>query len=498
MYKNQITFKLSIFVFILFVYSCQNNKNENTKVDLDKSEKIVKYEKFKLKKAKQIITAKENKEKFKEIDNSEITNTNFNNEHQITVFVNPHKKFQTIEGFGGALTDAAAETFYKLSKDKQKEFLKAYFDKKTGIGYNLFRTHINSCDFSSESYAYGDTKDDTALTNFSIEHDKKFRIPFIKEVQALVGDEFKMFASPWSPPAWMKTNNDMLHGGKLKPEYFQTWANYYVRFFDEYKKQGINFWGLTVQNEPLATQIWESCIYTAEEEKDFVKNFLGPTLAKSAFKDTKIIIWDHNRGPMVQRAMTAFDDPEAGKYIWGTGFHWYVEDNFDNVKLVHEAYPDKKLLFTEGCLYPFDYSRLSEWHWGEEYAKSIIHDLNNSVVGWTDWNILLDEKGGPNHVGNYCYAPVIANTKTNELIYMISYYYLGHFSKYIRPGAQRVLCSSTTDKILATAFINKDSSIAVVALNTQDEDHDFNIIIDHQKISCSLPKHSINTVLINK
>ena len=284
-------------------------------------------------------------------------------EHDPTVILQPGKQFQQIEGFGGAITDASAETFYHLPEQARKEILKAYFDRNDGIGYSLCRTHINSCDFSSESYAYCEVAGDKPLDHFSIEHDRAYRIPMMKEAMKTAGEDLKFFASPWSPPAWMKTNNNMLQGGSLKPEYFQSWADYFIKFFKAYAKEGIPFWGLTVQNEPMAVQTWESCIFTAEEERDFVRDYLGPTLARNNMGDLKVIIYDHNRGVISQRAGTVFDDPEASKYVWGTGFHWYTGNHFENIKLVKEAYPDKKLLFTEGCVFPFDYNNLDDWRY---------------------------------------------------------------------------------------------------------------------------------------
>lgn len=417
-------------------------------------------------------------------------------EHKPTIMLDANRTFQEIVGIGGAFTDAAAETFYKLPADKQAEILDAYFTTDKGIGYTLGRTHINSCDFSSDSYAYSETPGDKELKDFSIDHDRKFRIPLIKEAMAKAGGKITMYASPWSPPAWMKDNNNMLRGGKLKPEYMQAWADYYIRFFEEYKKEGINFWGVTVQNEPMAVQTWESCIYTAEEERDFVKNFMGPTLKKSAFADTKIIIWDHNRGLMNQRAKVMYDDPEASKYVWGTGFHWYTGDHFENVKLHAEAFPDKALIFTEGCVYPFNYDSIREWHWGETYGTSLINDLNNGAFAWTDWNILLDETGGPNHVNNNCLAPVIGNTKTGEVIYMNSFYYLGHFSKFIRPGAKRITCASNDDELLATAFLNPDGKIATVVMNKTSKDKVFFVWINNRAVQANSPAHSIITLVI--
>jgi len=358
-----------------------------------------------------------------------------------------------------------------------------------------FQTLINSCDFSSESYAYA-AAGDKELKTFNIDPDRKYRIPFIKAALEKTSGKMELLASPWSPPAWMKDNNNMLQGGKLLPEYYQSWANYYVRFMEEYKKEGVDFWGLTVQNEPMAVQTWESCIYTAEEERDFVKNYLGPTLLKSSYSGAKLVIWDHNRGLMVQRAKVMYEDPEAARYVWGTGFHWYTGDHFENVKLHAEAFPGKEMLFTEGCVYPFNYDSIYEWHWGETYGRSLIHDLNNGAAGWVDWNVLLDETGGPNHVKNFCFAPVIANTKAGELLYMNSYYYLGHFSKFIRPGAKRILCSSNDDDLIATSFINTDGTIATVIQNETGKSKDFYVWIENKAIKANSPAHSIITVVL--
>ncbi|MEI9960321.1 MAG: glycoside hydrolase family 30 protein [Limisphaerales bacterium] len=442
------------------------------------------------------LTAKDGGQRLAKTEEADLANQLPVSEKEEFIFIDPSKTFQTVIGIGGALTDAAAETFYKLPADKQQEILTAYFDPKNGIGYTLGRTHIHSCDFSSESYTY--VKDgDKSLDSFDISHDLKYRIPFTKAAIATAGKNFTIFASPWSPPAWMKDTDNMLHGGKLKPEYYDSWARYFGKFIHAYEKEGIPIWGLTVQNEPLASQTWESCIYTAEEERDFVKNYLGPTLRKDGLKDKKIIIWDHNRSLMYERASVALDDPAAAKYIWGVGYHWYVGDNFENVKRVKEAYPKTHLLFTEGCHGPFDFSKINEWQWGELYAKSMINDFNNGVEGWTDWNVLLDEKGGPNHVQNYCFAPIHADTKTGELFYMNSYYYIGHFSKFVRPGAKRIICSSSTDKLMTTAFLNQDGKIAVIVLNLSDKPQLFNLWLGGKTVKSTSPAHSIITLVVS-
>ena len=446
------------------------------------------------------LTAKNSENKITQTETLQFTDKPQPVETEVAIFVDPSKTFQTMLGIGAALTDAAAETFYKLPKDKQKELLTAYFDKYKGIGYTMARTHIQSCDFSSDSYSYV-KENDVALKTFDVSHDYKYRIPFIKEATAAAGGKLTLFATPWSPPAWMKTNNNVLHGGKLKPEFDQSWANFYVKFIKTYEKLGIPIWGLSVQNEPMATQTWESCLYTAEDERDFIKNFLGPTLVKSGLGSKKLIAWDHNRDLIYQRASTIFEDPAAAKYVWGTGYHWYetwtgAGMDFESVRRVAEAFPDKKLIFTEGCVESFDATRYKDWALGERYGYSMINDFNAGTVGWTDWNILLDEHGGPNHVGNFCFAPVHADTRTGELIYTNSFYYIGHFSKFVHPGAKRIVSAASRDKLLTTAFINPDGKLAVVVMNKTDETIDYSLWIKGKAAKTTSPAHSIATLVV--
>lgn len=420
-------------------------------------------------------------------------------ENEVVVFVDPDKTFQSYMGIGGALTDASAETFYKLSKAKQQELLTAYFDKQKGIGYTIARTNIGSCDFSSDTYSYI-KENDKELSSFNIAHDKKFKIPFIKEAMQAAGGKLTVFASPWSPPAFMKTNNDVLHGGKLKRDFYQPWANYYSRFIKAYAAENIPVWGITIQNEPMATQRWESCIYSGEDERDFLKNNLGPTLKKDGLGNVKIIGWDHNRDLLYQRASTLLNDPEAAKYLWGIGFHWYEpwsggEPMYDNLKLVHEAFPSTNLLFTEGCKEAFKLANVNDWKLGEKYGASMIHDFNNGMTGFTDWNILLDETGGPNHAGNFCFAPIHGNTKTGELIYTNEYYYIGHFSKFIQPGAKRVTSSASRSQLLTTAFKNKDGKMVVIVMNQSDKSTPYFLWINGKAAQLRSPAHSIETLV---
>lgn len=418
-------------------------------------------------------------------------------ETQVCVFVDPTHRFQKITGFGGAITDASAEVFGKLGAAEQQELLKAYYDKKDGIGYTMVRTTIGSSDFSSGSYAYVQDGD-TALKTFSIDHDRQYRIPLIKAAMKTAGGKLDVFATPWSPLGWMKSNNNVLQGGKLLPQYRQVWANHYIKFIKAYEKEGIPIWGLSVQNEPMATQKWESCIFTGEEERDFIKYYLGPTLAKAGFGSKKLMAWDHNRDLIYQRASTVLNDPAAAKYVWGIAFHWYENWSgglrmLDNVARVHEAFPGKALMFTEGCIEKFNWDKVSDWQYGEVYGQNMISDFNNGTSGWTDWNILLDEQGGPNHVGNYCMAPVHA--RDGKLYYSNAFYYIGHFSKFVHPGAQRVAATPSRSKLEATAFVNPDGKTVVEVMNRSDEEVPFFLWVNGKAAETKSLAHSMTTFI---
>lgn len=409
--------------------------------------------------------------------------------------VYPEVEYQEIEGFGGAFTEASTTTLNKLNPELQKKVMESYFDGQLGLGYTLCRTHINSCDFSLENYSYVEDGDED-LSTFDISRDKASLIPVIKEAKALAGSSLRLFASPWSPPGWMKTNGMMNFGGKLLPKYRQTWAKYIAKYLQLYSEEGINMWGLSIQNEPDAVQTWDSCIYSAEDERDFVRDYLAPTLESQGFGDTNIIIWDHNKDNLYERAKVAYTDPEAYKAIWGAGFHWYSGDHFGDLEAVHHAFPDKKLLFTEGCIEGG--VKLGDWSVGERYGHHIIGDLNHWANGWVDWNILLDEIGGPNHVRNYCDAPIIADTQNQQLHFQSSYYYIGHIAKFVRPGAKRIGCSVYHDKLESTAFKNTDGSLVVVVMNRTDDVIPYRFTLEPGKISTvtSLP-HSIQTIVID-
>ena len=435
------------------------------------------------------LTSKESKARIKKIPESELLHDS--NAESRSIKVDKNLTRQSILGFGGAFTEASASIYDQLETDKKNEIIQAYFGD-SGNQYNMGRTHINSCDFSLGNYALCE-KEDRKLTDFSIERDKKMLIPFIKEALNKASSPILLMASPWSPPPWMKTNDQMNHGGKLKEEFQDTWAEYYCKYIEFYERDGIPIWGISVQNEPEAVQTWDSCIYTGEEERDFIKNFLGPALKRNKYLDKKLVIWDHNRDVMVERSRAVLSDPDAAKYVWGTGFHWYNGDHFDEVQKVHDEFPDKELIFTEGCQEGGPHN--GSWDLGERYATSIINDLNRYTVAWIDWNLLLDERGGPNHVGNYCSAPIIVDTKTQELLYQSSYFYLGHFSRFFSRGDKIIECENTSNQLLSLSGINKNGRLTTTIMNKEEDSIPFLYDNGLDKKSYSIPPRSIITII---
>ncbi len=422
-------------------------------------------------------------------------------ETDTAIFVDTAHRFQTVLGFGGAITDSVAEVYDKLTPAAQQAFLTAYFDPHNGLGYNIVRTSIHSSDFSSASYTY--VKDgDRTLNSFSIEHDLQHRIPLLRKALAAGasnGNPVRVFATPWSAPAWMKSNGNMLDGGTLLPGDRDLWAKYIVRFVKEYEKAGIPLWGLSVQNEPMAKQVWESMVFTAQDETDFVADHLGPTLKRAGLGAKKLIVWDHNRDLLPQRAATILSDRRARPYIWGVGYHWYETWSGSapmhrNVAAVHAAYPEVNLLMTEATVEKFDPAKLQLWANGERYGSEMIADLTAGAVGWVDWNMLLDSRGGPNHAGNFCFAPVHASDD-GQLVFTPSYAYLGHFSRFIRPQARRVSASASRSTLDTVAFRNIDGSLAVVVMNKTDLAQRYRLMVDNNEVAMDIPAHAIQTLV---
>ena len=388
-------------------------------------------------------------------------------------------QYQEIKGFGGALTQAAAFCFDRLDEAHKQEFLKLCFSEE-GLAYNAGRTHIGSCDFSFGNFNYCKEKDET-LDSFSLACDEDYLLPLIKRVTDYCGESFSILASPWSPPAWMKTNDSMLQGGALKEEYYPLFAEYLARYLVEYEKRGVPVDRITIQNEPKATQKWESCLYSAEQERRFICDHLYPKFQQLGIQ-TKIIIWDHNKERVFTRARSILSDSRAREIVSGIAFHWYSGDHFENLRLCREFFPDKELIFTEGCVeltttttsmaekaaqsggQKADVEH-SPWEFGECYAHDMIGNFNNGMSMFLDWNIALDMQGGPNHVGNYCSAPVICDTQNQKLYLQPAYYFIGHFSRFVPTGSKRIAYSSYGNDLMVSAFITPEQKKVIVVLN---------------------------------
>ncbi|KAI9982973.1 hypothetical protein PInf_006824 [Phytophthora infestans] len=369
------------------------------------------------------------------------------------IAIDLERKYQEIMGFGGAFTEAAALQFQKLSPKKQEEILTLYFDTEKGSAYNFGRVPMGSCDFSVDSYSFDDVLNDTKLLHFdmSVKRDQHVLIPFIK--RALERQpEMKLFLAPWSPPAWMKRGSDeykpSLLGSMdpvgLKDNMRAAWALYFSKFITAYKKQGIPFWGLTPQNEPEFAAPWEACKYNASYQAEFIGDFLGPVLARD-HPEVTLMVFDHNRASVRHWAEEIYHHPTAGQYVDGMAFHWYDMERYMDGVAYHERLNDthfidqnRFMLATESCNCPGVAYGDAAWFRGQRYGHDIMTDLNNHVVGWVDWNLLLDHKGGPNHKGNNCDAPIILTEDGTDFNIQPMYYFIQHFSKFIPVGSRRV------------------------------------------------------------
>jgi len=442
---------------------------------------------------------------------------------KLTIKLNPEKTYQTITGFGGAFTESSAYLLNKLSKENRKKIMDAYFSKE-GANYSLCRTHINSCDFSLNQYSYAPTED-KELNDFSIEEDMDDLIPMIKEAMATSVDGFKLFASPWTAPPWMKDNNEWV-GGKLLPEYYDTWALFFSKYLDAYKSEGIDIWGFTVENEPHGNgNNWESMHFTPEEMTNFVQNHLGPKLEIDGYGDKIILGYDQNRAGLKEWVDVMFQDEASSKYYNGTAIHWY-ESTFEvfpeALQYAHQKAPDKYLIETEGCI-DAEVPKWKDdaWYWSKEatdwgwdwasekdkylhpkyvptfrYARDIIGCLNNWVDGWVDWNMVLNKQGGPNWFKNWCVAPIIVDEEADEVYVTPLYYIMAHFSKFIRPEAKIIDVQFSDDDLMVTAAQNLDGSVAVVVFNPSESKKGISIELNHLSKEISIGPQAIQTLLI--
>lgn len=384
----------------------------------------------------------------------------------------PQIKYQIIEGFGGAFTDAAGWVFSQMPENMQKQFLEDYFSSE-GLNYSFGRTSIDSCDFSCEMYAADDTPGDEGFAHFDMVRPMRYVLPLLLKAQETAGRHIQMMLTPWSPPAWMKTNGSRKHGGQLKKECYSVWAEYICRYLREAEKTGMHARFLSSQNEPKASQAWDSCLFTAAEEEEFIHDHLYPALQRNGLTHIGLLIWDHNRERAFDRACEALRSAEMEKMVDGVAVHWYSGDHFEALQMIHDRFPDKRLVFSEGCVEYSLYKGDNQLRNARMYAHELVGSLNHGLNVFLDWNLLLDEQGGPNHVGNYCDAPVMYDAKTGKMIRNLSFDYIGHFSRFIQPGAHRIGMSRYSSFLEVTAVRNPDGSICTVVMNPDADDLSF-------------------------
>ncbi len=441
------------------------------------------------------------------------------------ITINPKNKFQKITGIGGSFTESTAYLLNQLGEDNRKKIIEAYFGEG-GAKYSLTRTHINSCDFSLSNYSYAPVADDMQLDSFSIAEDMDDIIPMIKEAMTISKDGFKIISSPWTAPPWMKDNQDWV-GGKLLPKYYDSWALFFSKYIDAYRAEGIDIWGITVENEPLGNgSNWESMHYSASEMTNFVQNHLGPQLERDGKSDIVLLGYDQNRDHLKEWVDDMYQNEETSKYFDGTAIHWYAStyEVFPEVlQYAHDKAPDKFLIETEGCVdAEVPHWKDDAWYWSKEatdwgwdwapeedkhlhpkyvpvyrYARDIIGCLNNHVDGWVDWNMVLDRQGGPNWFKNWCLAPVIVDPEADEVYFTPMYHTLAHFSRYIRPDAYRIGIDISDTTIQATAVENPDGTLAVVLFNPSMKERTITLKIGKKITTLGISAQAIQTIILS-
>ena len=446
-----------------------------------------------------------------------------NQDSLINITLFPSKKRQKITGFGGSFTEASAYLLNNISKKNRDSIIEAYFGE-TGAKYSLTRTHMNSCDFSLGQYSYAPVAGDKNLESFTIDEDKNDIIPMIKDAIKVSKDGFKILASPWTASPWMKDNNAWV-GGKLLPEYYDTWALFFSKYITEYNKEGIDIWGFTIENEPLGNgNNWESMHFTPDEMTNFVQYHLGPKL-RNDYPEIKILGYDQNREHLKEWVDSQFKNENTSKYFDGTAIHWYASTFHyfpEELQYAHQKAPNKYLIQSEACVdAEVPKWKNDAWYWNKEatdwgwdwapekdkhmhpkyapvhrYARDIIGCLNNWVDGWIDWNMVLDTQGGPNWFKNWCVAPVIVDPATDEVYFTPIYYILSHFSKFIRPEASIFEVENSDKEIMVTAAENPDGTIAVVVFNETQQSKNIQLLFDNQKVKIKMKGQSIQTIVI--
>jgi glucosylceramidase len=401
------------------------------------------------------------------------------------------RKYQQMDGFGGSLTDSSAWLIYnKLTTEARNDLMKKLFDKEEGIGISLLRQPIGASDSALKLYSYDDMpkgKKDYNLKNFSIDYDKDYILPVLKQAFD-INKNIKIIATPWSAPGWMKDTDSMI-GGKLKFDSYSAYANYFVKFIKAYEKEGIPIYAITPQNEPYVTPSEYPGMWFDEfENVTFIKKYLGPAFVKNGI-NTKIICYDHN-WDYTDYASTIYNDPQSSKYVAGSAWHFYGGAPTAMTE-VHNQFPKKDIWFTEGSggewTKPFYDAFMGFSRVGIEIARN----WSKSII-W--YNIALDENNGPSVIPKPSNRGMVTiNQKDGSVTYNVDYYTLGHFSKFIDQGAYRIYSKSYTNDIEVAAFENPDGSKVFVASNRTKQAKTFKVNCSGKSFRYTIPGEAMVT-----
>ncbi len=406
------------------------------------------------------------------------------------ISVNDKSTYQTMDGFGFALTGGSATPILKMDNNSRSELLHELFatDGKS-IGISYLRLSIGSSDLNDFVFSYDDLpkgETDITMSKFDLGPDKKNIIPVMKEILS-INPSIKILGSPWSPPAWMKTNNDT-RGGRLKPEYYEAYARYFVKYIQQMKAEGITIDAITVQNEPLHPGNNPSLLLTAPEEKDFIKNNLGPAF-KAAGITTKILIYDHN-ADRPDYPITILDDPEAAKYIDGSAFHLYGGE-IEALTDVHNAHPDKNIYFTEQMVVQF--RDTAQMIIANPVSRVIIGATRNWCKNVLEWNLAAGPDFKPYTDRGGC--PMCQGAVTidgNSYERNIAYYSMAHISKFVRPGSVRI-GSNNIESLPNVAFTTPDGKKVLIVANENKEPQTFAINYNGKMVLTTLEGKAVAT-----
>ncbi|BDU71868.1 glycoside hydrolase family 30 protein [Mesoterricola silvestris] len=467
------------------------------------------------------------------------------------VDIHPGDLRQTLEGIGGALTEASAWVLAQLPEASRGQVLDRFFGPG-GAGFTLARVPVGACDFSVEGrFSYDDVAGDEALAHFSIAPDTRgFKgardpayalLPLVKDALARE-PALRIVASPWTAPAWMKDNQDFYgagRGGTLLPRHHDTFARYMVRYLQAYRDAGVPIWAVTPENEPMGNGgQWESMEFTAGDLARYVGGHLGPRLREAGLGAVRIIQFDHNRDAgALEYTAAMMADPAAAPFVWGTGVHWYERTRAGGAAVLDELrarWPALPLLHTEGCVDAISLEenapggaflgwRNDAWWWSpgaadwgyrwapgparrdhplyapvHRYARELLEGLNHGLAGWIDWNIVLDRRGGPNHVGNYCAAPVMVDTATGDAYPTPLLPVLAHFSRYLRPGDRIVrVATPGASPLLATAALPPDGAhLTVIAFNPSPRPLTYTLQVGRARATLGIPANALQSLRI--